>query len=105
MGNKDCSILVTSCDAYRDIERPFVTLFRKYWPDCPFELVLVTETANGAASTADSDTPQFDRIHATGKGKNWCQMLAEALAQIETPYVLLLMNDYLLTSPVDTHGF
>ena len=105
MRNKDCTVLVTSCDAYQDVERPFIAPFRKYWPDCPFELVLVTETADCPDSEANRDAPRFDRIHATGKGKNWCQMLAEALTQIETPYVLLLMNDYLLTSPVDTLGF
>ena len=40
--NKDLSVIVTSCDAYHDVETPFIMLFRKHWPDCPFELVLVT---------------------------------------------------------------
>ena len=93
MKSNDCTVVVTSCDAYRDVERPFLTLFRKYWPDCPFELVLVTETAA---------TGGFDRTIATGTGKTWCQMLVEALDEIDTPYVLLLMNDYLLDAQVDT---
>ncbi len=60
--NANCTILVTSCDAYRDIERPFLTLFRRYWPDCPFELVVNGET--GAE-------PGFDREILSGKGKTW----------------------------------
>ena len=84
---------MTSCDAYRDVEGPFLTLFRKYWPDCPFELVVNGETS------AESG---FDRAVLSGKGKSWSQMLAEALDQIMTPYVILLMNDYYLESPVDT---
>ena len=104
MKKNGCTVLVTSCDAYRDVERPFVSLFRQHWPDCPFELVLLTETAAENDDRIDA-VNGFDRIIATGLGKNWCQMLAESLEQIETPYVLLLMNDYLLNAPVDTTGF
>ncbi len=93
MRNTDCTILVTSCDAYQDVEGPFITLFRKYWSDCPFEAVLLTET---------TETKGFDRIIKTGKGKTWSQMLVEALKQIETPYVLMEMNDFMLAAPVDT---
>ena len=98
--NNDCTVLVTSCDAYRDVEAPFLKLFRKYWPDCPFELVLLTETPRNGE--AESVPLPFDRTLFTGKGKTWSQMLVEALDQIETPYVLMLMNDYFLVSPVDT---
>ena len=91
--NKDCTILVTSCDAYRDVEAPFLKLFRKYWPDCPFELVV-----NGETSAEEG----FDRAVLCGRGKTWSQMLAEALDQVATPYVILLMNDYYLESKVDT---
>ena len=94
--NSDCTVLVTSCDAYRDVEGPFLTLFRRYWPDCPFELVV-----NGETGAVDG----FDRAVLSGKGKTWSQMLAEALDEVATPYVLMLMNDYYLESPVDTALF
>ena len=42
--NKDCTVLVTSCDKYRDIDGPFIKLWRKFWPYCPFEVVLLTES-------------------------------------------------------------
>jgi len=70
-----------------------VRLFRKNWPDCPFELVLLTETRMGHG---------FDRIIKAGKGKSWSRMLYDALSVINTPYVLMLMNDYYLNAPVDT---
>lgn len=91
--NPDCTVLVTSCDAYRDVEGPFLHLFRKYWPDCPFELVV-----NGETSAVEG----FDRAIFSGRGKTWSQMLVEALDQIATPYVIMLMNDYYLESAVDT---
>lgn len=102
--NADLTVLVTSCDAYHDVESPFLSLFRKHWPDCPFELVLLTETGLPVEGVPP-DTAGFDQVIATGKGKDWCAMLAEAMEQVHTPYVLLLMNDYLLSSPVDTKSF
>lgn len=89
----ECTVLVTSCDKYRDVEGPFCALWRRYWPDCPFELVAVRESAERGG---------FDRVIATGEGKTWSEMLVEALNQISTPYVILLMNDYYLESRVDT---
>ncbi len=52
--NLDCTVLVASCDKYADLLRPFDILWRKYWADCPFETVLVTETtpAGGGMLTA-----------------------------------------------------
>ena len=46
--NNDCTVLVTSCDAYRDVEAPFLKLFRKYWPDCPFDLMLLIGAGSGS---------------------------------------------------------
>ena len=91
--NNDCTIVVCSCDKYADLHRPFMALWKKFWPDCPFETVLVTET---------KPSEGFDRVISTGEDKTWCQMLAEALEKIDTPYVLMLMNDYFLCGKVDT---
>ena len=95
--NPDCTILVCSCDKYADLLEPFAALWRKYWSDCPFETVLVTETKPEQALC-------FNRVVACGKGGNWCSRLVEALETISTPYVLMLCDDYYLASPVDTEG-
>ncbi len=95
MKSSDCTVLVASCDKYADLLAPFSVLWRKFWPDCPFGTVLVTETA-------PAEKLAFDRVVACGKGGNWCARLVVALQQIETPYVLLLCDDYYLTAPVDT---
>ena len=96
MKSKECTVLVASCDKYADLIRPFSGLWRKFWPDCPFDVVLVTETAPAG------DGLCFDRVVACGKGGNWCSRLVQALDQIDTPYVLMLCDDYFLESPVDT---
>lgn len=93
--NSSCTILVASCDKYADLLEPFSILWHKYWPDCPFETILVTETE-----------PQqklcFDRVIACGKGGNWCSRLTQALNKIETEYLILLCDDYYLCHPVNT---
>lgn len=95
--NADCTVLVCSCDKYADLLAPFSALWRKYWSDCPFETVLVTETK------PDQDLC-FSRVVACGKGGDWCGRLVEALGMISTPYILMLCDDYYLSAHVDTAG-
>ena len=77
---------------------PFSECWRKFWPDCPFEAVCVTETLPGDSSERFC----FDRLIRTYVGSSWSARVLEALRQIETPYVLLLCNDYFLCGTVRT---
>ena len=95
--NADCTVLVASCDKYADLLGPFSALWRKFWPDCPFEVVLVTER-----EPANVQDLCFDRVVACGAGGNWCSRLVRALDAIDTPYVLMLCDDYYLEKPVET---
>ena len=90
----DCTVLVCSCDKYADLHAPFIALFRKFWPDCPFEVVLVTETVVGADG--------FDRVIRAGAGGSWASRLVFALDRLASRRVLMLCDDYLLSSKVDT---
>lgn len=96
--NGDCTVLVCSCDKYADLLPPFAALWRKFWPDCPFEVVLVTETA-------PADPLGFDRVIACGTGGTWCERLVHALDQVRSPFILMLCDDYYLSQPVDTQLF
>ena len=93
--NSECTVIVASCDKYADLIGPFAILWKKFWSDCPFETVLVTETA-------PTDVGAFDRVVACGGGMNWCGRLRMALEQIATPYVILLCDDYYLNASVET---
>lgn len=92
--NTDCTVVVGSCDKYADLLGPFITLFRKYWPDCPFEVVLVTES--------DPHVEGFDRTIACGGGMNWASRMEKALGEVSTSTVMMLCDDYYLASTVDT---
>ena len=69
--NTDCTVIVGSCDKYADLLGPFIALFRKFWPNCPFEVVLVTES--------DPHIMGFDRIISCGDGMNWASRMEKAL--------------------------
>lgn len=92
--NSDCTVVVGSCDKYADLLGPFITLFRKFWPDCPFEVVLVTES--------DPHVDGFDRVIACGGGMNWASRMEKSLGEVSTPAVMMLCDDYYLASKVDT---
>jgi len=96
--NREATVLVNSCDRYSDLWEPFARLWQRYWPDCPFEVVLLTESQvalEGAAKQV------FARVIAGGK-TCWSKMMLAARSQIATPYVMMLCDDYLLESRVDT---
>ena len=95
MNSPDCSVLVCSCDRYADVLTPFTKLFGKFWPNCPFPKILVTENMPGAEIAS-----VFNRVIACGKGGNWASRLVQALDKIETSRVLMLCDDYLLEAPV-----
>ena len=96
--NADCTFLVASCDAYADVLALFEAFFAKFWPACPFDRVLVTESPRERLGL-------FTRQVACGKGRNWSDMLVEALDTITTPWVVLMMDDYFLSANVDTAHF
>jgi len=38
----DTCVLIASCDAYSDAWAPFFALMKKYWPDCPYPIYLIS---------------------------------------------------------------
>ncbi len=91
--NKDCTIIVSSCDAYLDAWHPFFILFFKYWADCPFSLQLIS----GQKKYPD---PRVNTLQI--EDKKWASNLLEALETIETPYILYMQEDYFLQNKVQT---
>lgn len=98
MKHADVTLLVNSCDAFADCWDPFFTLFATYWPNCPYPIVLNTETRDYAFSGLDI------RASRVGTGAtrplSWSRCLARCLDDIDTPFVLYLQEDYFLEAPV-----
>ncbi len=87
-----CSVLVVSCDRYRDLWKPFFHQFWKYWPACPFPVYLV-------ANSATWHDPRVCMLHA-GVDESWSNSLKFFLSRIPSRYVLLLLEDFFLDGPV-----
>ena len=95
-----CTVLVSSCDAYSDVWKPFFTLLTKNW-QMEYPVRLLTETKDFSYPLKD-----FRVIKAAegAAASTWSARLIYALEQIKTPYVLLLLEDFFLTAPVDEEG-
>src|SRR5208283_4870127 len=90
----DISVLVVSCDKYRDLWAPFFTLFFRYWPDCPYPVYL-------CANATSYEDPRVSPLLA-GADISWSSNLKRCLEQFPSKYFILLQEDFLFTKPVDT---
>lgn len=89
--NKDCTVLISSCDKYSEAWTPFFYLFRKYWTNCPYEVVLCTES---------KDYNLYDVMTVNYDG-NWAQRINYALKKIESKYVIFLLEDFFFQRDVN----
>ena len=89
-----CSLLVLSCDAYSDLWLPFFRLMESYWPDCPYRQYLGTGNRSF----------EFSGVTTLGSsaGRDWSRCVLDYLRQIDTEYVLVMLDDFFLRSKVDT---
>lgn len=86
-------MLVTSCDSYSDLWPALSMSMTRCWPDCPFPRFLLTnykEAPNGFSTLA------------VGPDVSWSANLMRALHKVDTDYVLLSVDDLLLTKTVRT---
>ena len=82
-------LLVVSCDRYADLWEPFFRIFRLRWPDCPFPVHLGTNYKSyedGAVTTV-----------AIGEDESWASGVLRMLKRLEAPYLIVLLEDFLLT--------
>lgn len=92
--NSDVSILVVSCDSYQDLWIPFFSLFFKYWPDCPWKVYLGTNHL----------TFPDDRVVSipVGEDRDYSTNLLAMLATIDSPRVLVWLEDLPPVQPIST---
>ena len=81
----DVTILVNSCDKYEDAWEPFFRLFHMQWPDCPYKIILNTES-----KTFLCDYISVETIH-TCECNTWTERVKKALSKIDTEFVLFFL--------------
>ncbi len=95
--NNSITVLVNSCDAYEDTWYPFFKLFSIYWKDCPYRIILNTESKTFEMSGMSIECFQFFKDKKVPYGKR----IIRHLQEINTEYVLVLIDDFFLQKQVD----
>lgn len=86
------TIIVDSFDGYSDLWPVFFAVFEKQWPDCPFDIKLVS----------NFHTYKDICVINVGLETSWSDRTLKALKQIETEYIILLLEDYLFGKSINT---
>lgn len=96
-------VLVCSSDGYEDAWMPFFTLFSKYWGDCPYKIVLNTETKSYSYDGLDiiCYTPYKNLSDKQIKKIPYGKRMIDTLSKMDCKYVILLMEDFFLKSKVN----
>jgi hypothetical protein len=88
------AILVVSCDKYVDLWQPFFALFRRFWPDCPYTVYLLSNyrkiDEKGVVSIL------------VGEDYSWSDNLIQALPSIREEYVFMIVDDLFFIDYVQT---
>lgn len=96
--SKDISLLILSCDAFSDIWDANFTLLEQNFGNRNMETYLVSDKENHKIMR--------ENIHFifVGEQKEFSCRIKEALKHVKTKYVLVVLDDYLLTKPINCNS-
>ncbi len=89
---EDVSVLIIGFDDYKDVWHHDIDLMNRYWRDRP-----KTYLANSELK------PVYENVEIINAGSDseWSKKVQVALERINTPYILLLLEDFFITDYVD----
>lgn len=88
------AVVITSCDAFEDCWAPFAHGLHKYWPDCPFPVLLITNEKTFCDPVIKSLRIRPDR--------GWAKNLRRAMDAVDAEILLYSHEDFWLSAPVNT---
>ena len=91
INSSEVTILVNSCDAYSDVVEIFKLALNEFWPDNPFKVVINNES---------NEILNYSKKEKLTK--SWGERLINILEKINTPFTILLFDDFILEGVVDT---
>jgi hypothetical protein len=94
MKRKKVSILISSCDNFSDCWSPYFHGLKKYWPDCPYDVFLITNYKNVS--------DHYVKAIRVGEDRGWSANTAMALKHINTPYLIYTHEDFWIKERVNT---
>lgn len=88
----DCSIMVLSCDRNKNVVDIFFRFFKKNWGDCPFDVYLGME----------NETKSVEGVRTLLCSGAWGRRFLSYLKEIDSEYVLVILEDFVLEERADT---
>jgi hypothetical protein len=88
------TVVFIGFDGYSDMWDDCMGLYRRFWPDCPYKTVFVNNQKDVSYDGAEV-------LHA-GADAEWSRKVQAALEAVDTPYVCLLLEDFLVGAAVDS---
>lgn len=86
----NASLLVLSSDNYSQYWDWFFACKNKYWSDCPYPTYLVTESKECTHCKTININSHI-----------WTKRFRDALMQLESDYIILMLDDYFIRQPVN----
>lgn len=91
--NNRLSIVVVSCDSYKDIVEQYLKYFFLNWKDCEYPVFIAMEN-----ETIDN----YDVVSvAAGNDSTWTKKAIEAIRMTDSKYVLLSVDDLYISETVN----
>lgn len=91
--DQEMAIILPACDKYLDIVSEYMRYVRLNWSDCPFEIILVTETQPFHDARVSSYT--------TSKKTAWTGRVLEGLKHTNCKYALVMIEDAFFSKKVN----
>jgi hypothetical protein len=89
------SILVSTCDSYHDVLNLFFESFIDNWPNCKCQIIINGEKKKYINRNLNIINHLSDEI-------TWGARLLSSLNKIDNDYVIVLLDDYIIESPIDS---
>lgn len=97
MKKKELAIVGIWYDGYYDIWEDFLELKEMFWHNCPYPMYIVNQTKELTFNKNYDVTV----IHA-GADSEYSRKIQTAVEQIDADYLLLVLEDFFFSRPVDT---
>jgi len=97
---ENITILINTSDGFEDCWEPFFKLFKKYWPNCSFPILINTEFKSYSYDGLNINSSQVNLLFPNKK-LTWSECLICALKKIDTPLVLYMQEDYFIENYVN----
>lgn len=93
---KKLTIVGVFYSGYKDLWEDFITLLKRNWGNCPYDIVIVSDTI-------DEVEYKGVRLVSVGKKAEYSRKVQQVLNQIDSEYYLLLLEDFFFGAPIDNN--